>query len=72
MIKHPREMEEEDAAGSDDEEQEEETGINDNRPPLTLKHWISHRCGSSLTWGACEMPSSALVGLVVFLRILQF
>ena len=29
---------------------------------LTLKHWISHHCGSSLTPGTCEMPSSAPVG----------
>ena len=39
---------------------------------LTLKHWISHRCGSSLTRDTCEMPSSAPVGHVVFLRVLRF
>ena len=36
---------------------------------LTVKHWMSHCCGLSLAWGACdsEMPSSAPVGPVVFL-----
>ena len=39
---------------------------------LTLKLWISHHCGSSLSLGTCEMPSSALVGQVVFLWVRQF
>ena len=39
---------------------------------LTLKHWISHRCGSSLALGTYEMPPSALVGQVGFLWVLRF
>ena len=35
------------------------------------EHWISHRCGSSLARGTCEMSSSAPVGQVVFLRVLR-
>ena len=38
---------------------------------LTLKHWISHRCGSSLAWDTYEMASSAPV-CQVFLRVLRF
>ena len=37
---------------------------------LTLKHWISQRCCSSLSLGTCEMPSSAPVSQVVFLWVL--
>ena len=33
---------------------------------LTLKHWISHYCTSSLARDTCGVPSSALVGQVVF------
>ena len=39
---------------------------------LTLKHWVSHHSGSSLARATCEMPSSAPVGQVVFLRVLRF
>ena len=39
---------------------------------LTLKHSISHRCGSKLAHGTCEMPSFAPVGQVVFLRYSGF
>ena len=38
----------------------------------TLKHWISHYCGSSLAQGTCEMPSSVPIGQVAFLWILRF
>ena len=36
------------------------------------KHWFSHHCGSSLTQGTCEMPSSAPVGQVFFPRYSGF
>ena len=39
---------------------------------LTLKHWLSHSCGSSHAWITCEMPSSAPVGQVLFLWVLRF
>ena len=39
---------------------------------LTLKHWISHRCGLNLAQGTGEMPSSAPVCQGVFLRYSGF
>ena len=38
---------------------------------LTLKHWISHRCGLSLAWGTCEMPRSGgfSLGTLVFAHL---
>ena len=39
---------------------------------MTVKHWISHRCGPSLARDTCEIPSSAPVSQEVFLWVLRF